>query len=169
MPSSVNNVWASATPAGKTEEITLESGQTCLAVKMTIEGMIESGMVAEADALTAQVNKHTRKIKGAKGKADGVQLDDLALMKDPQGMRALITMMDKAIPQIVVSPVVRLHYTETTVGKTTVTKKLTDEEREAILAETPGIVFTDQIDFADKVELFNWAAGGLAAMLQFRQ
>jgi hypothetical protein len=70
--------------------------------------------------------------------------------------------MDKALPHIVVSPVVKLHFTETTVGKTKVTKTIPVEERE------PGVVYTDQIDLGDKAELFNWAAGGLAAMAQFR-
>lgn len=160
---SPNNVWGSAAPAGTEEELTLPSGQTCRAKKMSIESMIASGMLAEADALTAQVTKHTRKIKGAKGKPDGVELNENALMKDPKGLGAMIGLMDRALPHIVVSPAIRLHWTETTVGKTTVTKTIPVEDREE------GFVYTDQVGFEDKVDLFNWAAGGLGSMLQFRE
>ena len=163
------NVWASTPAAGSIEELTLESGQTCQARKMSIESMIASGMLAEADALTAQVTKYTRKVKGGNKKPDGVQIDEGALMRDPSGLQALVTLMDRAMPQIVVSPPVSLHYSENTVGKTTVRKTLTPEERDEIVQSTPGTIFTDQIGFQDKVELFNWAAGGLAAMLRFRQ
>lgn len=165
MPSSEfvpTNVWASNSAAGQTEELILESGQTCLAKKMSIDGMIESGMLAEADALTAQMTKYTRKVKGGK-KADGVEIDEAALLRDSSGIQAMVALMDKALPHIVISPVVRLHYTETKVGKTTVTKTIPLDEREE------GVIYTDQVDFADKAELFNWAAGGLAAMLQFRK
>jgi hypothetical protein len=166
MPSNefaINNVWASQSPEGTEEEVTVPSGQTCRARRMSIQAMIEAGMLSEADALTAQVSKYTRKIRGAKGKADGSELDTRRLMQDPEAVKTLISMMDRAIPKIVVSPVVNLHYTEHTVGKTTVTKKIPIEDRE------PGAVYTDQLDFGDKMFLFDWAAGGLASMLTFRE
>lgn len=159
---SPNDVWGSSAPAGSEEEITLPSGQTCRARKMSIESMVETGMLAEADALTAQVTKYTRKVKGAKGKPDGVELDEQALVRDPKGLSAMISLMDRSLPHIVVSPVVRLHFTETKVGKTTVSKAIPVEDRQ------PGIVYTDQIGFEDKTDLFNWAAGGLGSMLSFR-
>lgn len=157
-----NNVWGSATPAGVEEELTLPSGQTCRARKMSIEGMIESGMLADADVLTAKVQKHTRKVKGAKGKADGEELNQLSLLKDPSAMKSLTTLLDRALPAIVTSPPVKMHYVTTRVGKTEVTKVVPPEDREE------GFVYTDQIDFADKMHLFDWAAGGLASMLSFR-
>jgi hypothetical protein len=164
-----NNVWASSTPADEVEELTLESGQTCLAKKLSIDGMIAAGLLAEMDALTASVNKYTRKVKGGNKKADGVEIDQSLLMKDPSGIQSMIKLMDKALPHIVMSPRMVLHFTEETVGKTPVTKKLTPEDRAAILEKYPDTVFTDQVDFSDKAELFNWSAGGLSAMLQFRQ
>lgn len=171
MPSefAVNNVWGSTAPAGATEELTLPTGQTCLATKLSIDGMIAAGLLAEMDALTASVTKYTRKVKGGNKKADGSEIDQVALMRDPSGIQAMIKLMDKALPHIVVSPRVVLHFTEETVGKTTVTKALTPSERAEIVENSPGTVFTDQVDFSDKAELFNWSAGGLATMLQFRQ
>lgn len=158
-----NNVWATAAPAGQGEEKTLPSGQTCLAKKIDIDGMVESGILADVDILTAQVSKHTRKVRGAKDKPDGEEFDQKGLMADPEGMKSMIKLMDKTLPHIVMDPVVKLHFTEKKVGKTTVTKMIPLEDRE------PGVVYTDQVGFEDKVDLFNWAAGGLQTMLKFRQ
>lgn len=157
-----NNVWGSTTPTGAEEELTLPSGQTCRARKVSIEGMLESGLLADADALTAQVTKHVRKVKGGKGKADHTAVNEQSLLRDPEAIKTLVTVLDRALPNIVVSPPVRLHYAETKVGKTTVTKLIPVEARE------PGFVYTDQIGFEDKMHLFDWAAGGLVSMLNFR-
>ena len=69
------------------------------------------------------------------------------LMRDPKAVSEMIGMVDKIMPHIIVSPVVRLHYTETTVGKTKVTKVIPSEDREE------GIVYTDQIGLEDKMFL----------------
>jgi hypothetical protein len=163
-----NNVWGQALPEGTEQEITTPTGQTCRAKKMTIESMIEMGLLVEADAITALVSKHIRKVKGAKGKPDGQVLDEKAVLGDPAALQSIIGLTDRVLPYVVVSPPVTLHYTTQTVGKTTVTKKLTDEQREEILSEVPGTVFTDQIGLEDKMFLFDWAAGGLQAMTNFR-
>lgn len=164
-----NNVWGKSKPEG--EELTLSSGQTCLARKMSIESMIQAGMLAEADALTASVTKYTKKVKGGKPTkaakngaptAQAIELDEHKFLSDPEALKSMIGLMDRALPHIVISPVVHLHYTEKTVGKTKVTKRIPEEDR------IEGIVYTDQIDFGDKVELFNFAAGGLGSMLAFR-
>lgn len=163
-----NTVWGSATPAASEFELTTPSGQTCRARKMTIESMIEVGILADADAITALVSKHVRKVKGGNGKADHTALDERAILANPDAIKSIITLTDKVLPHVVISPPVSLHYKETTIGKTTVTKKLTDEERAEIQAAVPGTVFTDQIDLEDKMFLFDWAAGGLQAMTNFR-
>jgi len=166
-----NDVWGSTTPAGSSEELTLPSGQTCLARKMGMEGLLESGILAEADSLTGLVNeKHIRKVRGAKGVADHDEVDGAALMKDPGAFKAIITVADRALPTILVSPKVTLHYTEQTVGKTTVTKALTDKQREKIREESDEpVVFTDQIGLEDKMFLFEWAIGSLGDLASFRR
>jgi hypothetical protein len=157
-----NNVWGATTPTGSEKELTLPSGQTCRARNMSIEGMINAGILADADALTAAVQKHVRKVKGAKKKPDGQELNTSSLLHDIDAMKTLISLMDRALPHIVVTPQVKIHYTEQTVGSTTVTKLIPPEDRE------DGFVYTDQIDFADKMYLFDFAAGGLSTMLAFR-
>lgn len=163
-----NNVWGAATPSGTEEELTTPSGQTCRARKMTIESMIEMGLLAETDSITALVSKHVRKVKGAKGKPDGTEFNEQSLLTDPTAIQSIIGLCDKVMPHVLVSPPVALHYKSTTVGKTTVTKKLTEADRDELRAETPGLVFTDQIDLTDKMFLFDWSAGGLQAMSNFR-
>lgn len=174
MPSDIevfqpNQVWASTTPTGHEEELTTPSGQTCRARKMSIEAMIAAGLLAESDAITAMVAKHMKQPKARKKgptppKTDKVpEVDIPSLMRDPKAVSEMITMVDRIIPHVVVSPVVKLHYTETTVGKTTVTKMIPVADREA------GVVYTDQVGLEDKMYLFDWAAGGLGTMLAFRQ
>jgi hypothetical protein len=157
-----NSVWGTATPEGTEEEVTTPSGQTCRAKKMNIESMIEMGLLAETDAITALVSKHIRKVKGGKGKPDGQEMNEAAVLADPAALKSIIGLTDKVLPHVVVSPVVRLHYTVQTVGKTAVTKKIAVEDRES------GVIYTDQIGLEDKMFLFDWAAGGLQAMTNFR-
>jgi len=182
MPSSQeftpNSVWASTQPTGHEEELTTPTGQTCRARKMSIEAMIAEGLLVESDAITAQIAKHLqapkvkRKVKGPTAPKDTTQTVDIpSLLKDKKAVAEMVKMVDRVIPYIVVSPIVKLHYTEHTVGKTTVTKMVPEEDREAIRAETPDkvVVFTDQIGLEDKMFLFDWSAGGLGTMLAFRE
>lgn len=167
MPS-VNNVWASTTPEGDEEEITLPSGQTCRAKKVSIESMVEAGILDQVDSLTATVDRYVRKTKGGKV-SDGTPVVDPSILQNGEALKLIITMADRALPYIVVSPPVTLHFSEQTVGKTKVTKKLTKEERADKRAIQPDLVFTDQIGLEDKMELFQWAMGGLEAFQSFRK
>lgn len=166
-----NNVWASNSPEGDEHELTTPTGQTCRAKKMSIEAMLGAGLLAEADAITAQVAKHMKKVKpgGKQPKKDaGPEIDVPSLMKDPGAINDLVSMLDHMMPHIIVSPPVALHYTEQTVGKTKVTKVIPPEKREEMREERPGLVFTDQVNLEDKMWLFDWSAGGLGSMLVFR-
>jgi hypothetical protein len=173
-PFAPNSVWASSDPTGAEFELTTPTGQTCRAKKMSIEAMLAAGLLAEADAITAAVSKHMKKARpgGKQPKKDAEpDIDVPSLMKDPKAIGDLVQMLDTIIPHVVVSPIVKLHYKTQTVGKTTVTKMLTEEQRSEIRAEQPDqvIVFTDQIGLEDKMFLFDWSAGGLGTMLAFRR
>jgi hypothetical protein len=171
MPSSenttVNNVWGSNAPEGAEETITLASGQTCVAKKVTIESMIEAGILDQVDSLTATVDRYTRKVKGGKV-ADGTPVLDPQIMQDGSALKLMITMADRALPHIVVNPPVALHFSEKTVGQTKVTKKLSEADRQEMRNAQPNLVFTDQIGLEDKMELFQWAMGGMEAFQSFR-
>lgn len=158
-----NNVWGTTTPSGGEEELTLPSGQTCRAKKMSIEDMLQAGLLVEMDAITAMVTKHIKKTKGAKNVTQAAEdINVGSLMRDPRAIGELVMMLDRLLPHVVVSPTVRLHFTEQTVGKTKVTKMIPVDDRE------PGI-YTDMVGLEDKMFLFDWAAGGLGTMLAFRE
>lgn len=165
MPSfTPNNVWASREPESVEVELTLPSGQNCRAKKVTIPGLIEMGILSMADSLTPIMDQHTKKtMKNGPAGPVSQELDTNGMMSDPESLKAIMTLVDKVVPICVVSPSVKLHYEEVTVGKTTITRMIPLEKRE------PGQVYTDQIDFADKMWLFDWAAGGLKAMVSFRE
>lgn len=158
-----NSVWGSTPAADSAEELTLPSGQTCRAKRMSVEAMIQAGLLAEADAITAMVTKHIKKAKGSKGAPAATDVSVGSLMKDPKAIGELVMMLDRLLPHVVLIPTVRLHFTEQKVGQTVVTKRIPVADRE------PDIIYTDQIGLEDKMFLFDWAAGGLGSMLAFRQ
>lgn len=157
MPS-VNNVWANNVPSAIGEQRTLPSGQTCQAKRLSIEDLVATGIIEKADSLTSIVDqKHVRKVRGGKG-PDTTQIVPASVMKDADAMRSIVTLVDKAMPVIVLDPVVRLHYVVED-GKQ---RMLGLDEREA------GVVYTDQISFVDKMELFAWAIGDMNGLQTFR-
>lgn len=147
----VNAVWANTAPEGTTERLTLPSGQTADCVRLGMQGMVEAGILNDADTLTGMVDQqHVRKVRGAKGRPDGEAIDAASLMKDPESMKRIILLVDRAVPHIVMKPVVRLHLEDLPDGGT---KLIPVEKRKTD-------VYTDQIGFEDKMFLFNWAVGG---------
>lgn len=167
MPSA--NIWANNTPQGEdapAENIVLPSGQECTARKLGMETLLVSGSLGEVDQLTAMVAQYTRKVKGAKGRPDGQEIDEAGMMGNPEALKTMITLADKLLPQIVVSPSVVLHYTTTEFKGQKYTKKIPGADR------VPGQVYTDQIGLEDKFHLFRWAmtsdTGGVLALESFR-
>jgi hypothetical protein len=155
-----NNVWASNVPAGEAEELVMPSGQTCRAVKIGMEGLLAAGILTEADSLTALVSRHTRKVRGAKGAADGQEIDTASMIRNPDALKTILMTCDKAIPLIVESPTVLCHFKTLDDGTT---EKIPVNKR-----AKPPTVYTDQIDLEDKMFLFTWALGSVGAMEPFR-
>jgi len=171
-PTEINNVWASNAPSTIGETRTLPSGQTCRARRVSIEDLVDMGILEQADSLTAIVDtKHVRKVRGGKG-AD--ELDMKSLLADHTAMRSILMLADKALPVIVLDPPVALHYVVEDTGQAMKGKPVTrqrmlmPEERAELVAARPGLVFTDQIDLVDKMDLFNWAMGDMAGLAAFR-
>lgn len=155
-----NNVWANTAPTAVGENLTLPSGQTCIARRMGIEDLVEAGILEHADSLTSLVDeKHIQKVRGGKV-ADHDRINIQSVMKDPGALRSILTVADKALPMIVIDPTVKLHYVPTEDGKST--RMLGVDERE------DGVVYTDQIGLADKMELFSWAMGEMGGLQSFR-
>jgi hypothetical protein len=167
MPSTKHNkVWGSNQSTKDTHELTTPSGQTCSARKMTPDRLLSEGILNQADGLTALVTQHMSKGQNPGKLSDEAVLE--LLVSEGGGMDAVFDLADRALPLIVVDPPVRLHFETVTVGKTTVKKELTPEQRQAVAAAVPDVVFTDQIDFEDKMWLFEWAMGGMTQAAAFR-
>lgn len=155
----INNVWSANVSTGLSEELTLPSGQTCLARRLGVEGLLEVGILDNVDELTSLVDSQYLHDGSKK------QPDEPNVLKDISKIRPLLTMADKAIPHIVADPVVVLHFVES--GSST--RALTPDERADARRRTPGVVFTDQIGLEDKVWLFDWAIGSLSSLRNFRK
>jgi hypothetical protein len=154
----VNNVWGNNPRAGSVHLITLPSGQTAECIRLGMDGMVEAGILHDTDKLTGMVDqRHIRKVRGGKS-ADQNVVDVESLMKDPEGLKRVILLVDRAIPHIVVNPEVHLHLRDLDDGRT---ELIPDQDR------ISGGIYTDQIGFDDKMHLFNWSIGGSSDASRF--
>lgn len=160
----VNDVWASQT---LTENLTLPSGQTCVAKRVDLTEILKQGLGEQMDTLTAYVmEKHVGRVRGrtpqdrkAKGESkkeiDVTSLSDEdfdKFMRDnPGALSASIFVMDQVLPLAVVKPVVLLHFRMGEDGK---------PESIPAAQRKPGGIYTDTIGLEDKAFIFQWAVGG---------
>lgn len=146
--------WRANKPAGSQEWVTCPSGERVLARRLGTEDLISAGLLAERDTMIAMVqDKHLAK-GGAKAEA--------VIASDPEMIGKMVMIMDRSLPHILVRPAVALHFVDVKddAGRKT-TRRLTEAERD------PSLVYTDQIDLADKSFLTQWAMGRVAD--QFRR
>ena len=165
-PQTVNNVWGSKTNI-TAQWVTLPSGQTCQVRRLGVEELIAAGVMPEVDALTPLIESgpvaRGKGMKAHQKKAKDVAADEdarltHAILNNPTALYAMVTLADKICPFTVIDPVVRLHY----VKEDGVQRMLEPDERE------DGIIYTDQIDFMDKVALIELGIGDLTALASFR-
>lgn len=163
-PQAVNNVWGQST-IGKRVFLTMPSGQTCWAQVLGLQGVLETGVMGEADSLSAFVGReYVRKVRGAKGRPDGDEIDAAKLMKSPDTLKKIVKMVDGLTPHVVVDPVVKCHYEVLNAGtKDEDTRMIPKEDRE------PGVIYTDQIGLEDKMFLFNFAVSAVKDAETFRE
>lgn len=151
-----NNVWGQK-PVDDTTELTVPSGQTCTARRIGLDALMEAGILGEADTLTGIVDrKHVRRVRGANGVADHDEMDASSIMKDPEALKAIMTLADKAVPHIVVEPKVLCHWDDNG-------ESIPDAQR------VEGAIYTDMIGFEDKMFLFDFGVGGSSDVARFRE
>lgn len=156
----VNTVWGRTAPEGSVIFLTTPTGQTCYAKRVGLPGLVQAGVLGEADDLTAFVDtKHIRRVRGGKT-ADHDEIDFASIMRDPEQLGKIIMMMDRALPIIVQQPELKLHFTDEDDGSTL---RVPDDDRDV------ESIYTDQIGLEDKMFLFNWAVGGSADVKRFRE
>jgi hypothetical protein len=161
MPSAdINDVWAQQTPTGTIENITLPSGQTVNAKRMSVQDLILAGVIGESDALTQYVQKHHL----TSGKAKSAEAMKAA-MDDPKQFGNLVMMVDRIMPHVLVNPSVMTHMADLDkpAADGTKTRLIPASERQS------GVIYTDQIPLQDKVFLLNWSLGDVGQAIGFRQ
>jgi len=179
----VNDVWATS-KLTETSFITLPSGQTCKAKPIGLQGIMEAGLIGEADSLTAYVGKeYLRKVRGAKGKPDGEEVDVQKLMKSPDALKKIVMLVDKVTPMVVTEPVVLRHFEDIEVDGKSDTRMIPPEERlcRCGMREDSNehhdhnghtfnsAIYTDMIQIEDKMFLFNFALAGVKDAESFRE
>lgn len=159
----INNVWGQSN-LGQQVFLTLPSGQQVWARVVGLQGVLETGVMGEADSLTAFIGKSfIRRVRGAKGKADAEEVDAAKLMQSPETLKKIVKMVDALTPHVVAEPTVKCHYEVLNPGTDKEdTRMIPKEERE------PGMIYTDQIGLEDKMFLFNFAMSGVKDAESFR-
>jgi hypothetical protein len=160
----VNNVWGQST-LGTSVFLELPSTQTCRAKVVGMQGVLEAGVMGEADSLTAFVGReYVRKVRGGKGIPDREEIDPVELMKNPKTLQKIIKMVDGLMPHVIVDPRVMCHYEVINLGKEDEdTRMIPPGERKS------GVIYTDQIPLEDKMFIFNFALSGVKEVETFRQ
>jgi len=182
-PQEVNNVWGQSV-LGKRIFLTLPSGQTCWAKPAGLQGIMETGILGEADSLSAYVGKQfVRKVRGGKGKPDTEEIDAQALIKSPDTLKKIVKLVDGVTPLVVVEPKIYCHYEVINRGTDKEdTRMIPEEERvcQCGLQEDHNehhdhnghkfrsAIYTDMIGLEDKMFLFNFAISGVRDAESFR-
>jgi len=149
MPSSnkINNVWAS----NKLEvELECPSGQVCLVKKPDPQQLVTMGIIDKVDVLTKLVDtKHVKRVKG-KPSSTPAQVDVKTLSENPKLAIDIMSIADKVVEAVVIEPPVR---------------RVPEEWTDRI----EGQVYTDMIDFMDRMYIFQHAVGGNTDLATFRE
>jgi hypothetical protein len=161
----VKNTWGSNVAEGESCVITCPSGNEVEAKRVGMQGVVEAGVLGEADSLMEFVDKrHIKRVRGGKG-PDRDELNMETILEDPEQLGRIMMMVDRMIPIIVMEPACALHFEDlenVPAGEPT-TRRIPTEKRD------PDLVYTDQIGFEDKMYVFNWSVGGTADATRFRE
>lgn len=135
--------WGTA-GIGSLEEMTVPSGQLCLARRPGTQGLIEAGILHNIDSLTAIVDsKHVRRVKGKE------EIDVDSIMKDPENVQTMMHTIDRIVCYVVVKPEILMTPND-------------------ITNRDPQKIYADMVDLEDKIFLMNYAVGGTRDLERFR-
>lgn len=142
----------------KGEDLELPSGNVALVKRPGPAAIMSQGLLP--DELTAIVQKAIRSGKGLPPEKQA------ELVNDPEKVSAMLDGMDKMMEIVVLEPKVRYHKIEILddgepTGKWEV---LPEDER-----NEEEFIYTDEVDFEDKMFIFNFAVGGTRDHARFRE
>lgn len=151
-------------------DLEVPSGQVCQVRAPGVENLIAAGVLDSADTLTSLVDeKHIKRVGNAqRGKAPAKvqEIDGASLLKDPENLGKVFTLIDRIVCHMVVQPQVKL--------STRMVKKDDGTEEPHIIpfaerSDAPGVVYSDQIGMLDKMFIFQYAVGGGEDLESFRE
>lgn len=148
------NAWRQANNQGT--ELKLPSGNTCLVRKaMGLQVFLRDGQIP--NALMELVEKATSKGKPPSGqKTEELSAEDL--LKNPKNLQSIIELCDNVCVEVLMEPKVL------PVPRDEEGKDLPMPHRET----TNDFLWVDEVDFEDKMFIFNWAVGGTSNWEKFR-
>jgi len=171
----VNNVWATqAAQADVTWTIPLPSGQVVRVKKVGVMDLLTAGIVQNFDSLTSLVVEEPiadakKQLAGRKPKTPtkaeqeaAEKAEEARLMKvvlaNPETIETMSAIADRVGVLACVEPQVALHYNPE------------DKDRTPIPADkrVPGKIYTDQIDFMDKVTIMSETVEDVDKLAAFR-
>lgn len=169
MPSSINNVWGSQK---STVELECPSGQMCLVRKPDPQILVTLGIADKVDVLTKLVDtKHVKRVKG-KPSTDPAQVDLSTFSKNPKAMTDVFSLADRVVEAVVIEPHVLRPVSRDIDGSPLLVKNAKGEEVEVPLPwndRQEGQIYTDMIDFPDRMFIFQHAVGGDVDLASFRE
>lgn len=147
------------------EDLEVPSGQLCQVRLPGVQQLIAAGVIDSADTLTTLVDeKHIKRVQGkTSGRAPQKEINTQSLMRDPENLKKLFTVIDKVCIHMVVQPTVKSALREVEQDGKTDIQVIPVTEREE------NVVYTDQIDMLDKMFIFQYAVGGGTDLDSFRE
>lgn len=130
------------------EDLDLPSGQLCLARKAGIQGLLEAGIIHEIDPLMGLVKQHQARVEGKASPGDEDMI--MNMLKDESKVASLVHMLDRIVCHVVVKPHVEMAPNDITRRK-------------------DGVIYTDMVDFTDKLYIMTWTVGGAETVMGFRE
>jgi len=130
-------------------DFVVPSGQRCRMKKLRPEELIGNGLL---DKITRLPGLADDQIKKAEGQPPSALISALPSKED---MEKVIEVLDELIPLVVVRPVVL------SIPK--------PDETGAVQGRFEGVVYTDDIELADRIAIMNRATQGVSKMDNFRE
>lgn len=151
----------------KNYELEVPSGNTCLVRRPGPQALLQSGSIPNSLLGVVMPLLEEAEKKGKQGDSsptpDAAMADlQKAIIDDPEKLQDMFAMVDHVALQCVIAP----HLTPASVrAEILANEELTQEEKDAQLEE---LLFVDDVDFEDKMVIFNYAVGGTADLERFR-
>lgn len=141
------SAYAASAWGGRNEfEVTVPSGQKCLCKELSVERLIEMGLLQAINSLEGLVANQV--LPGAQGQRT-IQVDMASLVQNADKLTAVLELVNTIVCEAVGAPVV---HAVPPLGE----------------ARVQGLVYVDSIDLTDRFALFSEVTGNLESLSSFR-